>query len=188
MKGTVLFFLMIGCSGFMLGRAGAARSSQERQRVSSASTVNTVSGHSQDAERGAPANSRRTQKDVKPFDQGREHRTVSDKNHLRSPASATRVRPKQVPNKRERFSSGNAMHVHQADSGKSGGTVKNGLMQPDTLHSAPLDRRAKIIHSTAPSFNNVRHRGASQAVIGGSASSARRNGGAISGTGVHRRP
>ncbi len=187
MKAPILFFLMSGCAAFMPGTVVAEWSSQEQQ-LSSANTANTVSGHSQDAERPTPANSRKFQKDVKPLDQGREHHYVSDKSHPRSPATTTRVRPKQPPNKRERFSSGIAMHVHQARSDKSSGTAKSGLIQRDTVNSSLLDRRAKVIRPSAPSLNNVRHRGANPAVIGGSANSARRNGGAISGTSVHRRP
>ena len=55
MKATRLFFLMSGCAAFMLGQlalSGQVTSSNQ----SSESTANTVSGHSQDAERATPAN------------------------------------------------------------------------------------------------------------------------------------
>jgi hypothetical protein len=188
MKVTFLFFLVIASAAFMSGTAGVAAPSQSSQQTSPANTVNTVSGHSHDAEHTPPADNGKGQKDAKPFDREREQRHVSDKNHPHSPATATRVRPKQLTNNRERFQSGNPTNFHQAGSDKRSAAAKTELIQQETVSRARPGGPASAIRPIAPLRNNVRHRLANPAVIGGLANSVGRNTGEIDGKSVHRRP
>ena len=80
------------------------------------------------------------------------------------------------------------MNLHQPGSDKSGGAAKGGLIQNETVHNALPVRPSSVVRPTAPSLNNVRHRGPNPAVIGGSANSDRRNTGAINGTRMNRKP
>ena len=129
------------------------------------------------------------QKHGKPSDEQRDHHHASDKNHPRSRASLTKAnRPKQLPNSRERSIPGNAMNLHQPGSAKSGGAAKDGLIRNETVNNALPVRPPSVVRPTVPSLNNVRHRGANPAVIGGSANSDSRNTGAINGTRMNRRP
>jgi hypothetical protein len=70
---------------------------------------------------------------------------------------------------------------------RSGGAAKDGLIQNKTLSDAlPIRPRSAVIRPSVPSLNNMRHRGANPAVVGGPAISAGRNSGAITGTRMHR--
>ena len=188
MKGTFLLLLMISYAALTPGTTYAGSSSPRPQQASPESAADTVSDHSQDAGQAAPAAGGKRQKDKSSSGEQRDRRHVSGKNQPRSLATTIKVRPKQLPNNRERFSSGNAMNFHQPGSDKSGGAAKSGLIQRDTVNGALPVRPANVIRPTVPLRNNVHHRGANPAVIGGSASPAGRNTGAINGTVVHRRP
>jgi hypothetical protein len=189
MKTTCLLFLTINCAALMHGRGYAAPSNPASQQTSPQSAAKTVSDDPRDGEHAAPADDGKHQKDGKPSDEQRGHRHASDKNHPRSRASLTKAnRPKQVPNNRERSTSGNAMNLHQPGSAKSGGAAKDGLMQNETLNNALPVRPPTVVRPTVPLRTNVRHRSANPAVIGGSATSDRRNTVAINGTHMNRRP
>src|SRR5208282_1513562 len=62
---------------------------------------------------------------------------ASDKNHPRSGANqAAANRPKQLPNSRKRSVPGNATHLRQPGSNKSGGAAKGELIQNETVNNA----------------------------------------------------
>ena len=137
----------------------------------------------------APADGGETQTAGKPSDEQRDHRHVSDKNHPRSRASLTKAnRPQQLPNNRQRSTSGNAMNLHQPGSDKSGGAAKADSSRTKQPTTPCLFGRQVSSDPTVPSLNNVRHRGPNPAVIGGSANSDTRNTGAINGTQMNRKP
>jgi hypothetical protein len=70
---------------------------------------------------------------------------------------------------------------------KFGGAAKDGLIQNKTLSDAlPVRPRSAVIRPSAPTLNNMRHRGANPGVVGGPAISEGRNSGAITGPRVYR--
>ena len=185
MKATCLLFLAITYAA-LPETAYATPSNPASQQTSSQRAANTASDHPRDAERTAPVDGGKRQKVGNPSDEQRDHR-VSGKNRPRSPATITKDRPKQVPNNQERSTSGNAVNLHRPGSTQYDRLAKGGLTQQETGNRAMPVRPPSVSRSTAPSPNNVRHRGANPAVIGGSAISDR-NTGAINGTRVHRKP
>ena len=189
MKVTCFLFLMISCAGLTPGTASADPSGPASQQTSPQSAAKTFSDHPHDADHAAPADGGKRQKEGNPSDEQRDRRHPSDENRQRGRASLTVANHlKQVPNNRKRSIPGNAMKLRQLGSDKSEGAAKGGIIQRVTVHSALPVRPASVIRPTVPLRNNVRHRGANPAVIGGSANSDGRNTGAINGTGVHRRP
>ena len=188
MKGTFLLLLMISYAALTPGTTYAGWASSRPQQAPPESAADTVSDHSQDAGQAAPAAGGKRQKDKSPSGEQRDRRHVSVKNQPRSLATTIKVRPKQLPNNRERFSTGNAMNFHQPGSDKSGGAAKAGLTQHETVNTAVPRRPPSVIRPSVPLLNNVRHRGGNSAIIGGPANSAGRNTGSINGTVVHRRP
>jgi hypothetical protein len=188
MKTSCLLFLMIGCAALTSGTSCAAQSSPASQQPPSESPANTISDHPRDAVHGTPVEDGGNQNDGKPSDEQRDYRHASDQDHPRSRASLTRSnRPKQVPNNGEHSTSGTAMNLHQPGSDKSGASARGALIQHETFNRA-LTIRPASIRPRVPLPNNVRHRGANPAIIGGSASSNSRNTGAIDGAHMNRRP
>jgi hypothetical protein len=188
MKATCLLFLMIGCAALTPGTSCAAQSSLASQQPSSESSANTISDHPRDAVHGAPVEDGKYQKDGKISNEQRDHRHASGKELPRSRTSLTTSnRPKQVPNNGEHSTSGTAMNLHQPGSDKSGASARGALIQHGTVNVFASIRPASI-RPRVPLPNNVRHRGANPAVIGGSASSNSRNAGAIDGAHMNRRP
>ncbi len=102
------------------------------------------------------------------------------------PAPQKANRPRQLPNIRQRSVPANALH--QPGSNKSGGAAKSGLIPNETVNNAWAVRTPSVVRPTVPSLNNVRHRSANPAVVGGSPSSHSSNTGAISGTRMNRKP
>ena len=188
MRTTCLLLLTISWATLTHGTGYAIPSGPASQQTSPATSTNTVNAHPQDAEHAAPVDGGKRQKDGNPSAERRDHRHVSDENHPRSPATIRKDRPKQLPNSREHFPSGNAMNLHQPGSDKSSGAAKGGLIQNATVNKALPVRPPSVVRPTAPLLNNARHRGVNPAVIGGPANSDGRNTGAINGTRVHRRP
>jgi hypothetical protein len=104
-----------------------------------------------------------------------------------APASPKLNRPKQVLNSRKGSLAGNAMNLHQPDSNKSSGAAKSGFIRNETVNNALGVRAPSVVRPTAPSFNNVRHRGPNPAVVGGSLNSHGTNTGTIDGTRMNHR-
>jgi hypothetical protein len=102
------------------------------------------------------------------------------------PASQKANRPKQLPNSRRHSMPGNALH--QPGSNRSGAASKSGLVQNETVSNALAVRTPSVVRPTAPSFNNVRHRGPNPAVVGGSPPSHSSNTGTINGARMNRKP
>jgi len=70
---------------------------------------------------------------------------------------------------------------------QSGGAARDGLTQNKIPSNAlPIRPRSAVIRPSVPSLNNMRHRGANPAVVGGPAISQGRNSGAITGTRMYR--
>jgi hypothetical protein len=97
-------------------------------------------------------------------------------------------RPKQLPNSRQRFLSGDGTNLHQPGSNKSGRAEKSGFTRNETVNIAVAVRTPSVVRPSAPSLNNVRHRSPNPAVVGGAANSHRSNTAAISGTRMNRKP
>jgi len=188
MKIICHLFLAIGCAALMPETGYAAPSNAASQQTSPERVASPVSEHPQDAGQAAPAQGGTRQKGGNPSDGRGDNPQVSVKNHPRSPVTTMKARPKQLSNNREHSPSGNTMSVHQPGSDKSGSTAKTGLIQHKTANTAVPRRPPSAIRASMPLLNNVRHRAANPAVIGGSANSTRRNAGTINGTSVHRRP
>jgi hypothetical protein len=167
-KATSLLFLMISSAALTPGTAYAYPSSPTSQQSGPESAANTVSNHPRDGERAAPADGGQQQ--------DRPH--VSVNNHPRGPATITKDRPKQLPNNPRRFPSGFA--------------AKSAFIGNETVSKTVSVRPPKVLGSTVPSLNpsltNMRHRGASPTVIGGSANSDGKKNGTINGTHMIRRP
>jgi hypothetical protein len=114
----------------------------------------------------------------------RDHGRASAPNHPPSRGSLTKVnRPKQLPNIRQRSLPGNALH--QPASNKSGGAAKSGFVRNETVNNHWMP---SALRPAAPMLDNVRHRSANPAVVGGSPNSRSANGGAINGTRMNRKP
>lgn len=188
MKALCFFFLVICCATLKLGTAFADSPSPTSQQTSPASSTNTVNVHPQDAEHAAPVDGGKGQKQGKPSEGRQDNRKASGKNHPRGPASTIKVRPKQPSNSRERLQPGNPTHLHQPGLDKSDAPTSSGLLQDEIAHTALPRRPSSVIRPSVPLHNDVRHRGANPAVIGGSANSNSRGTGAINGTGMRRRP
>jgi hypothetical protein len=172
-KASCLKFLVISCAALMFGTAYADSSSPASQQKPPKSSANRLSNRP---------------KDGKPSVERRDDSHLSGKNHTRSPAVTIKDRPEQRPNNRKHSPSGNTMSIHRLGSDNSGSAVKAGLIQHETINTAVPRRSSGVIRHSVPSVNNVRHRGANPATIGGPAKSNSRNAGAINGTSVHRRP
>ncbi len=188
MKALCFFFLVICCATLKSGTAFADSPSPTSQQTSPASSTNTVNVHPQDAEHAAPVDAGKGQKHGKPSDGRQDNRKVSGKNHPRGPASTMKVRPKQPSNSREGSQPGNPTRLHQPGLDKSGTPTDSGSRQGEIANTALPRRPPSVIRPSVPLHNDVRHRGANPAVIGGSANSNSRSTGAINGTGMHRRP
>ena len=155
----------------------------------SESSANTAGDHPGDSEHAAPAADGKHPTEGKASHEQRGHGRPSDTNHPPSHASPTKVNHStQLPNGRQRSLPGDAMNLHQPGSNKSGGAAKSGLIRNETVNTAVAVRTPNVVRSTAPSFNNVRHRSPNPAVVGGSANSLRSNTAAINGDRIHRRP
>jgi len=179
-----LLFLTIGWVTLTVGTSYATQA----QQTSPESTAKTVSDHPQDPEHVIRADGRNSQQTGTPSMEGRDRSRRSGKNHLNTSLALPKVPPKRVSNNRQGRSSGNAIARHQPGSDKRGDVAKSGSNRGNIVHSSQNVRRAEVVRPTAPSVNNVRHRGANPAIIGGSAKPVVRNTGAIDGTTVHRRP
>lgn len=189
MKITCLLFLTLSCAALKCGAASADPSSPASQQTSPESAAKTISDDSRDAAHGAPANGGIHQKNGKPSDEQRERRNVSDTKIARRSAVLLKAnRPKSLPNAQERFSHGNAMNLQQPGSNKSAGAARGGFIQQEAVNTALRAHRTNVLPFTGPLHNNVRHRGANPAVIGGPVNSNSRNSAAINGTRMIRRP
>jgi len=118
---------------------------------------------------------------------------ASNRNHPRSRASLPRAsRPTQLPSGRKRSAPWNAANLQQPHSDKSGSAAKGGVIQNEAANNVLPVRRLSVTRpnllSLNPSRNNLRHRGPTAAIIGGSANLYRRNSRAINGTRMHRKP
>ena len=179
-----LLFLTIGWVTLTVGTSYAIQA----QQTSPESTAKTVSDHPQDPEHVIRAEGAKRQEGGKLSAERRDRSHRSVKNHLNTSLALPKVPPKRVSNNRQGRSSGNAIARHQPGSDKRGDVAKSGSNRGNIVHSSQHVRRAEVVRPTAPSVNNVRHRGANPAIIGGSAKPVVRNTGAIDGTTVHRRP
>jgi hypothetical protein len=188
MKASCLLFLMISWAVLTPGTASADPYGSSSQQTAPAGAATKVSDHPQDAAHASVAGAGKRQKNEMPSVGPRGHSRLSGMNHPRSSATITKDRPKQFPNNRERSPSGNAMNFYPPGSDKRIAAAKSGLIQRQTSKSAQPVRPVSVIRPTVPLRNNVRHRGANPAVIGGLANSAGRNTAAINGTHVYRRP
>ncbi len=175
MNATRLLFLMSSCATLTLGLTFAAPA----QQTSPESSTNTVIAHPHDTKHAPPGGS------------GNRHgvgRNASVRNHAQGPTTTIKVHPKQLPNNRKRSPSGNPTNPHQPGLDKSDALAETGLVHQETFKSGRVVRPASVARSSVSLRNDVRHRSANPAVIGGPVNSASRNTGAISGTSVRRRP
>jgi len=187
MKTACFVFRMIGCAVLMYGTSFAAWSGTASQQ-GSANSADLASDRLR-LEHTARADGGKHQAGKELSDEQRGNRRASDKNHPPNQASLAKAnRPSQLPNRREHSVTGNAMNLHRPGSDKSRGVANDGLMRNETVKSALPVGSLSVVRPTAPSLNNVRHRGANPAVIGGLVSSKSANTGAINGTRMNHRP
>jgi hypothetical protein len=188
MKSACLVFMVVGFAALLQGTSFAALSGTASQQGSSASSTDTASDRPR-TEHAAPGDVGKHKASEKPSDEERDRRRVSDNNHPRSQASLPKTnRPKQIPNRQEHSASGNAMNLHQPGSDKSRGVAQGGSIENETVKSARPAWPPSVVRPTTPSLNNMHHRGANPAVIGGLANAKTGNTGAINGTAMNRRP
>ncbi len=191
MKVAYLALLTVGFASLMLmrGTSFAAPLNPALQQTSPESAANTAIDHPRAAGHAAPADDGNRQKTAKPSDERQDGSHGSENNQVRSPADLTSTnRPKRIPNSREDSTSGNAMKLRRPRAINNGGLAKGGLIKNEKVSDARPVQTLSVARSAAPSLNNVRHRGANPAVIGGSTISDSRNAGAINGTRMNRRP
>lgn len=123
-----------------------------------------------------------------------QHVSGSDRTRNRAGLTAEN-RPKQPPAGPKQLLPRNAASLRQPASAGSGGSAKGGSIKSGTTNRA-LPARLMSVRpraawhnpSLSPSPENVRHRGPNSSAVSGSANSKNSNPGAISGTGMHRRP
>jgi hypothetical protein len=121
---------------------------------------------------------------------------ASDENHPHSRAAGLTAanRPKQPPTGQKRPLPRNTASLRQPPLARSGAAEGALIQNETTKHGLPVRLTsvrpsvASLNPSLNPLPNNVRHRGPNAAVVSGSANSGISNTGAISGTGMHRRP
>lgn len=185
MKTVCLVFLTMICAALLHGTVYAAQSSPASQLKSHQGAAKTVSDRSQGVKQSAPGDD--GTHIGKPSDDRQNHHKVSDNNHPTSSPSLSKAnRPKQLPNRRARSASANSMNPYRPASNKSGRATKDRLSRDETGNNT-LSIRPTVVRPAVPSFNNVRHRDANPAVVGGLGSSNTRNTGAIDGTHISRR-
>jgi hypothetical protein len=188
MKTVCFVFMMIGCAVLMHKTSYAAPSDTAAEQSSFTSSADTASDRPRGAH-AALADGGKRHVGEKPSGEQPGNRRPSGKNHPPSQARLPKTnRPNQPPKGRERSTSGDAMNPHESGSDKSGGAAKAGLIQNETVNSAPRVRPPSAVRLTAPSIDNARHRSPNSAVVGGSANSTTRNTGAINGTRMNRKP
>src|SRR5208282_5364127 len=99
----------------------------------------------------------------------------------------TSNRPKRVLNNRD-HSSRRAMNLPQSRSTKFGGARTDRVVESESAHGALVLRAATVSRRTGPSLNTVRHRSPNPPIVGGSGNTNAKNGGALSGTRMNRKP
>jgi hypothetical protein len=104
--------------------------------------------------------------------------------HL-GPASPKANAPKQLPHSQQRPIPGNSANVHRPGSTKPDAAARSVF---GTANHALVVRTPNVVRSSAPSFNDARHRSPNPAVVSGSLNSHSHNTAAINGARVSRRP
>jgi hypothetical protein len=165
---TCLRFLLLGCATWIVGTAYADSPKSASEHKSLKRSANKVTDHRQDGKLPVEKQS---------------HSHVSSMNGPRSSASMTGVH-----SRGQRFSSGKISDFYPSSLEKFNPATSNGLPPRKTIHTGISVRRTNLMQATSPLLNDVWHRGASPAVISGSANSKVSNTAAINGTGMHRRP
>jgi len=165
---TWLIFIVISCVALMR-ETGYAVSPQR----SSQGPANASRDQVRESEHAAPTDGKNRQ-DGKTSAGTRNHRFGSD----RSLARVKGPSAQQLTNPPRRSTSGNARR----------GLLRGRLVQSETANPALPVRPPTVVRPPAPSLENVRHRGANPAVIGGSANSDVRNTGALNGTRMPHKP
>ncbi len=180
MKGTCLLLLTIGCASLMNVRAYAASSNRASQQTSSDRAAKTTSDHS-GGDQFAPVDDGTHGGRLSKVHQG----GFADRNRSRTRVSRigpNRAKPR-LNNRRSR--SGRFTSFHQQGSNESAAAAKGGSTPNGTLiHASPV-RTLSMVRPATPSWNNVRHRDAKSASIGGPPNAARNA--AINGTGMRRK-
>jgi hypothetical protein len=188
MKTAGLALMTIGFTVLMSGTSYAATSSSAARQGSPATSEDTASNRPRAAHL-ATADGGKHRSGEKPSGEQPGNRRSSDKNHTPSQASLSKANhPDRIPSRQEHSASGNARNLHEPGSDKPAGAAKLGVIQSEIAKNTLPVRPSSVVRPTAPSLDNVRHRSPNSAVVGGSASSATRNAGAINGTRMTRKP
>jgi hypothetical protein len=168
MRITFLLFVVTSCATLRLGA-----NSQAPAQQTSIESAHNLENH---------------QKEGKLSDGRYSSGSLAERNHARSAATSSKVRPKQVPNNREHSASKTIANPHPSGSHHSAGAAKNGAVPGTTKNTQRSAPGTSVTGSSVPPHNDAGHRGANPAVIGGHVNSWARNTAAINGTSVHRRP
>ena len=188
MKAAYLFLLMISCAASAPGAARAEAAGLACQQTSPATAPNKLSDRPQNAEHAtAPDGDKRQQvRNSASKQRDPRHTPATDRPRDRATV-ATANRSKQVSNNREHSIPTKVTNRQQPSSAKSETPAKNGFTQDEAARNSQPVRPPTVVRPAASSLNNVRHRGANPAIIGGPGSSNTRNTAVIDGTHMNHR-
>lgn len=177
-------FLAIGCAVLMHGTSYTVPSEAAPQQ---AAVAGAVTKHPREAEHAASAD--RQSRHGNGSAERRDQRRGPATSQQRGRGSLTTAnRPKQPPNDREPFAPGNPTNIRQPTSNRSDAAQTERLIPSAMINGALPVQTSAAIRPGGPSLDNVRHRGANPAVIGGPGSSDSSNTGAVNGTRMKRKP
>jgi hypothetical protein len=195
MKTPRLFFTMIVCAALMRGVCHADPPAPASEQSHSESSNATVGNHPNDAKHAASVDDGKHQKEGKPSNGNQDNRHAATNHDQSGPTTAVKQLPPQAPGRQERPDEtannnlpkvpfANAKNFHQS----AGPTqTANGGMLKMNDHSRLPAKSTALVPLGETSFNNVRNRGSSPAVIGGAANPIRSTA-AINGAGMNHKP
>jgi hypothetical protein len=175
-------FLAISCAVLVHSISYATPSGAAPQ---AATVASSVTDHPWEAAHTASANEQSHHKNI-PAGK-RDQRRGPATNQAPGRCSLTN-RLRQLPNDRERPTSGNPMNIRQPASNRSDAASKEGLLQNDTTNRVLTVRAPTVSWPGGPPRDNTRHRGPNPAVVDGTMNSKTGNTGAINATRMNPRP
>jgi|SRR5580658_4720953 hypothetical protein len=176
-----LLFLTMGLVALTL----CANSGTQGQQTSSDSPHNAVGAQLHDPEDASLADRGKRQEDGTPSVEGRNRSRRPGTNRRGALPNAS---PKRISNARHGSPPGNAIGHRWPSSSKRGDVAKSALNHGERLHSPRHVHRDELTRSAVPSRDNMRHRGANAATIGGPAKTSGKNAGGINGTNIRCKP
>ncbi len=186
---SALIVLTLGWA-VLAPRAGIATpSSSTTQQASSEGSASVASRHWSDAGRATPVIAGKATVEGKNpnVHETRGRVPVPTRAPIHSGASKTNP-TRALVNNRPRVVSGTARNAEPLRSGNLGNVERPRPVSIESWHAAEPQRMVSAVRPTAPLHNTVPHRSPNPAVVSGSANIHGGQTGAISGTGMVRRP